>query len=473
MKISASLLLMHLLASFDPSSAIKCGTAISKDCVGDNDIRYDSDVGYDLKDHAPVLKAYEGLYKATNMVYAPDGSLFPFLPSGDELFAIPYTEFINVTISGSRYYQHNYGVFHNFDSSRPGGVLLVDVYYVATFEKDGTAQGLGAVPGLVQSDGTDIDPSILEGRKLTPLNERAWYSSYAVDSSTAVNQETWLCFDDDCTTFASSLENWEILPNGTNVQIGFLRYSGSKIESKDEWLAQLEQALDDANVPEDRLTASDVETGECATGSCPTEEQWQMNDPYFQESPYQEPDGSLKTGFIVGITIAGFVVFVSIAALIHRMGLARQERRIRTAVARAVASTMGKRRRAESLTPADLQKHFDSMDGDGDGHVTKAEVKAFLESSPVAELEDKDFEVLFATLDLNHDDMIDFTEFCAFFSIIRDDYDKAILQKSILQFRPSYIPSKSFSKSQVTKEPIVEEEEEEGEKNNGGDGAEA
>ena len=91
-------------------SAIRCGTAISKDCLGDDDVRYDDSVGYDLADHAPVFRAVPGFYKSVNTFYTPDGQQAPALPSGGEFFQNPYIEFINVTVDGTRYYQHNYGI---------------------------------------------------------------------------------------------------------------------------------------------------------------------------------------------------------------------------------------------------------------------------------------------------------------------------------------------------------------------------
>ena len=441
-------------------SAIRCGTAISKDCLGDDDVRYDDSVGYDLADHAPVFRAVPGFYKSVNTFYTPDGHQAPALPSGGEFFQNPYIEFINVTVDGTRYYQHNYGIFQNINASRPGGALLFDSYYVATFEKAGTARGLSdALPTALRQDGSGQAPSDLQAQTLVPLNNRAWYASFGDEDS--FSQETWLCWDDDCQTFSSTLETFDTTldTDATHSPVIFLRYSGNKLESAEEWLSEISKAAMDANVPDDALPA-DVAAVQCATGSCPTEEQWEKVDPNFQESPYEEPDGALKPGFIAGITVAAVVICGAIVWIMHRSGLARQEQRIRTAVARAVASTMGPRRRAESLTPMDLEKHFDSLDRDGDGYVTKSEVKDFLETSSVAELDDKDFQVLFATLDLNHDDKIDFTEFCAFFAIIRNEYNQAILQKSVLQARPSYIPA---SKSSFAKSSSMKPQEEENE----------
>lgn len=451
-------------------NAIKCGTAISKDCIGESDERYDASVGYDLKAHAAVYSTLEGLYVGTTTIYFRN-QVAPFIPTGDgmQFYSNPTTDFINHTVTGARFIQNYYGIAANLDGKLEGRVTLQDSYFAATFEKDGTATTLGLQSGF-EVAGTPFEVQ-QDGLLLLPLNNRAVYGSgtfITPSSGLTFLQETWLCLDDSCTQFTLQVDVYNVGENETTPNY-FQRTDGIKVASEEDWIQQMEAAMGTANIT-DRPTS--VIAAECATGVCPTEEQWRTVDPYYQISPYQEPEGSLTPGFIGGITVACFIVVLAALYLLHRYLLVNQERRIRTAVARSVASTMGARRKADALTARDLQKHFDSLDKDGDGDVSKQDFKAFLDSSTVAELDDKDFEVLFATLDINGDHQIDFTEFCAFFAIIREEYDNALQRKSILQSRPSYLPNpahhqttrassafgKSLRRAAKESEPAIPEE---------------
>ena len=103
------------------------------------------------------------------------------------------------------------------------------------------------------------------------------------------------------------------------------------------------------------------------------------------------------------------------------------------------------------------------MNVDNDGTISKDDFKTFIGSSKVAELDDRDFEVLFRSIDINCDDMVDFPEFCASFAVIRGDYDKAIQRSSVLRALPSYVYSpgsslRTSAKGFVSELPAVDED---------------
>jgi hypothetical protein len=81
----------------------------------------------------------------------------------------------------------------------------------------------------------------------------------------------------------------------------------------DDWVNELNAGI----AQSDMAGKVDLDAG-CATEQCPTETQWRSKDPYFNESPYQEPDGSLKGGFIAGIVIAGVVLMAAVMFFTHR-----------------------------------------------------------------------------------------------------------------------------------------------------------
>jgi hypothetical protein len=57
--------------------------------------------------------------------------------------------------------------------------------------------------------------------------------------------------------------------------------------------------------------------GECHSAGCPTEEDWCKTDPECSESPYHEPDASVKSGAIAGFTVAGIVLLIAALYSLH------------------------------------------------------------------------------------------------------------------------------------------------------------
>lgn len=105
------------------SGAKKCGTWATEDCIGDTDIRYDPDASTDLLDLHPLYKGFEGLWIGNFTTYdsmkvpASPGQVPPG-PGGRG--ANPYPgenilAFWNVTVSGSRFYQHDLYVYSPAD----------------------------------------------------------------------------------------------------------------------------------------------------------------------------------------------------------------------------------------------------------------------------------------------------------------------------------------------------------------------
>ena len=75
---------------------------------------------------------------------------------------------------------------------------------------------------------------------------------------------------------------------------------------------------------------------------------------------------------------------------------------------------------AKNLTAKDLTEMFQKNDDDGNGNggVDKDEMKKLVEEAGVANMSDRDYDVLFASIDLDGNGTLDFVEFCAFFASI-------------------------------------------------------
>mmetsp|Transcript_9326 Transcript_9326/g.17798 ORF Transcript_9326/g.17798 Transcript_9326/m.17798 type:complete len:414 (-) Transcript_9326:180-1421(-) len=392
------------------AAAVKCGTSITKDCVADEDIRYDNHVGYDLKDHGLMWKRMEGLYRGPSANYMGNPATIVTGQDG-------YPTFLNVTIDGSRVHYNRY--------SLNGGVLqLSSAFYTSTFEKDGSASALGFNSNY---DFFEVGPFQVSTTELTAVtleNGRTLYGSGSLpnDSENYV-QETYVCLaaDDEgpCDGLSAQLEYYLVMNGMPNFALS-VRTELVRME-KDDWVREL-----DATIAQSDLAGQvDLDAG-CATNNCPTEEQWRTKDPYYNASPYQEPDGSLKGGFVAGIVVAGAILLVATLYFAHKYLMTKQEKRLKNAFASSIAASMSHRCSARNLSPDELRKEFDGIDADHNGTVSKGEFKNFITSTDVATLDPHDFEVLFSSIDIDGNKEIDFSEFCAFFALIRQDVEKAM-----------------------------------------------
>ena len=65
------------------ASALRCGIkGVTKDCLGDSDIRYDPEVNYDLVNMDTLYQKLPGLYIVKNKEYLGDGT-----PDSNRTFA--------------------------------------------------------------------------------------------------------------------------------------------------------------------------------------------------------------------------------------------------------------------------------------------------------------------------------------------------------------------------------------------------
>jgi len=212
--------------------------------------------------------------------------------------------------------------------------------------------------------------------------------------------------------------------------------SSTHIESVEEWKNAFLADYDTYNVPQEERF--DPLEDACSQGLCPTEEQWCQTDPNCSESPYQEPPASVKGSVIAGFVIAGFVIsFVALFG-VHRYLVAQQSKRFRTMFARRIADTIQLRGSVRSLTPDALADEFKRIDaGVQDGRISKEELWDFMSSRKAGELDKKDFDALFAAIDLDKNGTVDFLEFCAFMGKCDQEYRAARTDRGSLVARKS------------------------------------
>ena len=181
------------------------------------------------------------------------------------------------------------------------------------------------------------------------------------------------------------------------------------------WMIRFEAAYNDKNVLGGK--PFDTNTVESFTGYKFTEDDWKIGDPKLGTSPYVEPNGVITGGFIAFITIAAIIVAVAIFFLIYKRGVEARERRVKQAVAKAIAKSMTFIS-SKTITPRELEGMFGRIDVDGNGSLSMDEIKGLVEEAGVAQMSDNDYKILFASIDIDDNGSLDFVEFCSFFAAI-------------------------------------------------------
>lgn len=331
MKIN--LLLLVVVAGYFPSSvmAVQCGRWYSNSCLADEDIRYDQDASNTLTDQAEIWGKLQGFFRATVTSFGPTGEkgepgffnvLDPTTNSSLPYPTAPYLDFFNLTFDGSRHYFHRYSVFSpasaefcaqsvplGFVNAFPPGVcgedgfaLKTEVYVTSSYEKDGRI--VIAPFGSALGGGETASPYFG-----LPVDDIAYFSSFRGDST--FNAASTICIDGDC-------NQWTVLNDAYGpgdageLSLSFsTRTFATRINSEDEFVAEIMAAYQAYNVTPEQQVAAPME-GPCSFETCPNETDWCTIDPNCSQSPYQEPEGSVKAGPIVGFVVAFFVIVIGL-----------------------------------------------------------------------------------------------------------------------------------------------------------------
>ena len=287
----------------------------------------------------------------------------------------------------------------------------------STFEKDGSASLITVTEGFGQ-EGYQLVPN----STLTPVAGKALFG-VAID-----RYETFYCTSPDCASIQQYGEDYMTADDGT---VSFIGKQGGLLTRVDRatWDTEFENAyaefniptLEDATIKTPYLSQLEDTNLEFKTGYKFGEEDWKKYDPEFGTSPYVEPDGILTGGFIAGVTIASIIVAVAIFSFIYKRGVEAREKRVKAAVAMSIAKTMNFSGTSKNLSPSELEAMFVKIDTDGNGHLSKDEIKGLVDNAGVANMSDKDYDILFASIDIDGNGTLDFAEFSAFFAAISSE----------------------------------------------------
>eukprot|EP00581_Thalassiosira_minuscula_P030485 CAMPEP_0183762978 /NCGR_PEP_ID=MMETSP0739-20130205/9396_1 /TAXON_ID=385413 /ORGANISM="Thalassiosira miniscula, Strain CCMP1093" /LENGTH=540 /DNA_ID=CAMNT_0026001317 /DNA_START=32 /DNA_END=1654 /DNA_ORIENTATION=+ len=183
--------------------------------------------------------------------------------------------------------------------------------------------------------------------------------------------------------------------------------------------AALAKAYDDANVTPATRDATNFVAKGCVS-DCPSEEEICETDPSCSVSPYQEPPGSLKGGAVAGITVACVIVVAAAMAAFFQYRMKQQEKRNKVHFCKAIAKHINVQ---STLTPDQLVAEFQNVDTSHDGKINKAELKEFLDTGKLGEINDKDFETLWSVMDADGSGDVDFLEFCTYLGNCHEVYE--------------------------------------------------
>lgn len=419
-----------------------CGEWWSNACIGNGDKRYDESYSNDFKDQHSIWGDLEGYWIGNFTFMDGDGQPFPTSHYNTAYkFGWPYqygqyNGFINVTIKGSRYYQHNYFAYppasaEFCEQTVPEGKLNVigtgtcgvngnaksfDAFGTTSHEKDGTMHSL-------EGAGTYKD---------------FWNIAYPIDKNTMIYVSS-----DDKTQFHSQTNVfYPTKRHRTRTAYGFdyagipgmaggrdnpLYYSSLYREykvSKEEWLGTIKHHNEKFNIPiADRIQGGvlPMETS-CLKGTttpahqgaapkCPTEEDFCAIDPKCSVSPFVEPDPSVNGGAVGGLCVAIIFVLVSVGLLIHAQQLKKHQLKIRTQmisrIGRGLLPQFG------NSTMDELAAAFAKIDTNGSGDISKEELGGFLQKDPSQKISNSDLDMMFNMIDVDSGGTVSFAEFAA------------------------------------------------------------
>jgi len=453
-----SLLTSAFLLSAVSQGGASCGEWwTSSACLGDTDKRYDEDASDNLMDQHEIWGKLAGFWIGDLSYYDGEGEVYPSSCYQTSTgFGWPYEYgqykgFINITIVGTRFYQHNYflyppaaaafcsqscpsgstNVFGSGVCGTTGGAKSFESFGTSRYERDGSMESLGGVgtyAGFVNI--------------ARPIDAKTLLYTSTDDTSQFHSQTNVFYPDDKHRTRTAYGFMWNV-PDGMPPPNNSLFYSSLYREWKvteQEWLEALQAQYIAYKVPQaDRVQAGRVpmETV-CLSGShaggvpesdCPTEAQWCKQDPDCSRSPYQEINAGLSAGAIVLIVLGSvFVVVLPLCGLAYWM----HRRRLKAARDLFVGAVCleifhqkkdvpseDREKKAGLFRANTLQDLYAGIDLDSSGEITKEELMAFMQNGKIKEAlgvqpSARDVSVLFAAMDPRGRGRVDFADFCCF-----------------------------------------------------------
>ena len=408
----------------DNTREATCEKGLYVDCPIDP--RSNPTISPNLKTISDTWANLEGYWVGAFRAYDARGQpLKEVFASADLGNTIPYPGndvalFINRTVVETRFFEHTYQVYQpasesfcalpipdfsgntrgSGDCGVNGYVIGSDKVGVAGFEKDGRAK-IVAATGIYE--GSEFGETI-------PVDERTFYSVVGSNKYQQVETST---FSNDAMTQITGSGQYFIFSDVSPYSENPLAQSYSFVlEQVDETTfgTALNNAYNNANVlTTDRFDS--IESGDCVHGGmCPSEIELAAVDPKIADSPF-DVTPRVKPAMIVLFVFISVAVVAAAGYAYHRITINSQADRYKELFAKRVAETI---KFKGKITAEALEDEFRRLDKDGDGELSKEELKSFMGDK----MSSKDFEAMFMAMDIDHSGTVEFAEFCTFLTHI-------------------------------------------------------
>jgi len=446
--------------------------SLYKESPSSTDVRYDPDASDNLIDQSPIWNDYAPRYSALNYTYIADTNDEGGTFRQPELFNLtsgrgwPYERGVFVgsrmtTIDGSRIRAVGILVYPpasaefcaqevpagmvNVVGSNPndpsdttgicgvnGNVAYMEIFGVSSYERNGRADYFyGGMGPVYNSGGSGPLPPGQTSFEIPVGNEAIFTQTVlAIPGVGAVmshSETDSLLRQGDVVKGSFGTGTSAI---GNPPEFNTFIYASERLDDEASFVEQVQQTFKTYNITEGDTPAW-VLNGESVPaciaesfGGCPTEEDYcgpNGVDPSCTESPYQNPARSMKSGAIASFTILAMVVVALVGYFLHLRSVKSQKKRLRMQFAQQVAKRVDLRGSVSQLNPSDLLAEFKRIDksivgGTSDGFISREELWEFVFSGKTGEMSEKDFNLLFDSMDVKGRGRVNFVEFCAFLS---------------------------------------------------------
>lgn len=401
-------------------TALECGQRLTKDCTG-KDFDYPESKN-NLMAQSNLWTRRSGLYQVTAYDYSATYIGNGEIEIGDRTWdGFPYTGYINMTVDKTRFYHHGYFMQQNL-ITKEGRAWYRDLY--------GHSQSFGEVRDTLKMGDAVLLSERFEGRKQgffdysrgnaiptdsSRIMDVGDYRSMRRTKAKVPNDEsgeiliweTLACQEQsDCSTLYFTEERFDEFGNRTSFTSGTYTKQNSV-----QWTQGIADAYTTYDIAREDQKA--VPNGCLVDVFCISEKEWtESADPATQDPP--EEDGELRNGVIACFVIMGFIVMVGGVFFLWNVISKATESRYKTAFISRVCEDISLYKAMKEITPENLTREFKFIDKDDKGHITKGELLNFLLSTKAQPIPDRDFSELWRRMDLNHNGVVTYTEFCAF-----------------------------------------------------------
>lgn len=273
----------------------------SNPCDNNNDVRYNEKVSPDISNLDPVLSKPHGLWKGSYNVYdrnlnlgVPKPAIIGLYPTGPRPYPASGEAFLNITIAGTRWEQHDIYVAgpapQSFCDENPnipgtpfrnvaddgvcgenGSAYVADAFKTSTHEKNDILNGVSGTSIYL------VDPSADPGFSWTVIPSGA---QQIVEALALNNFRSSFAY-----TFSSSYNDliieitlYDIETDDEPEMVNRIALKLKRVEDESTWLKTIEDSMTENKITANtRATYGTVPTtGQCANAGvgCPTLEMW-------------------------------------------------------------------------------------------------------------------------------------------------------------------------------------------------------